>query len=543
MTGRRILNARVFFSLLFVTSFLFALWNRYSIAGDKVQVEHPARGVGSYPSQDETLLTAYSNASQLVRRDSDYHCTRDTPCPTYACCGSFGDGDVGICGFGPTFCGSDCASQCDAKSECGQYANPPGKKCPLNVCCSQYGFCGSTELFCEDECQSNCVLDPPVPGGGSGVPVVQNRVIGYYEAWAARRTCRAFPPSGIPVDGLTHVNFAFAYVDPGSLQITTVDSETPEDLFAKTTDIKNLKSSSSNLQVFVSIGGWTFSDNETATQSIFPTIVADQGKQQQFADNLVSFMTEYGFDGVDIDWEYPGAPDRGGETQDTKGFVELVQTLRNTFEASPRGNYGLSFTIPTSYWYLRWFDVPGMLKYADWANLMAYDLHGIWDRNDPIGSIIQGHTNLTEIKVAVDLLWRDNVPPGQVVLGMGFYGRSFQWRDTSCSSPGCPFSGPADAGPCTNNAGTLAYFEIQDILSDQEPKVVYDSEAAVNYIVFGDNHDQWVSYDDAKTLQQKVDWANSVGLGGVMIWSVDQDDNSFSALEGLIGESFPSFNA
>lgn len=85
-----------------------------------------------------------------------------------------------------------------------------GKKCPLNVCCSQYGFCGSTSEFCEAGCQSNCVLNPPVPPGGSAISVLNNKVIGYYEAWSARRSCRSFPPSAIPVEGLTHVNFAFA---------------------------------------------------------------------------------------------------------------------------------------------------------------------------------------------------------------------------------------------------------------------------------------------------------------------------------------------
>lgn len=154
---------------------------------------------------------------------------------------------------------------------------------------------------------------------------------------------------------------------------------------------------------------------------------------------------------------------------------------------------------------------------------------------------MQAHTNLTEIKLAVNLLWRNNVPPGKVVLGIGFYGRTFQLRDSACSIPGCTFGGPANAGPCTNSAGTLAYFEIMDIINNQKPKVVHDADAAINYMTFGDNHDQWVSFDDATTLKQKVEWANSVALGGVMIWSVDLDDDSFSALEGLLGKSLPSF--
>lgn len=108
--------------------------------------------------------------------------------------------------------------------------------------------------------------------------------------------------------------------------------------------------------------------------------------------------------GIDIDWEYPGAPDRGGQKADTANFVSLLQTLRSTFNASPR-TLGISFTAPSSYWYLRWFDLPSLIKYADWINLMTYDLHGVWDRNNPIGSIVQAHTNLTEIGYATELLW------------------------------------------------------------------------------------------------------------------------------------------
>ena len=66
-------------------------------------------------------------------------------------------------------------------------------------------------------------------------------------------------------------------------------------------------------------------------------------------------------------------------------------------------------------------------------------------------------------------------------------------------------------------------------------------KAAVNYFVYRDSKDQWVSYDDAKTFKQKTDFANHVGLGGVMVWNVDQDDEDFSALSVLVGKSLPSF--
>ena len=171
---------------------------------------------------------------------------------------------------------------------------------------------------------------------------------------------------------------------------------------------------------------------------------------------------------------------------------------------------------------------------------MSYDLHGVWDRNNPIGSIVQGHTNLTEIKQATDLLWRNNVPPGKVVLGTGFYGRSFELSNAGCSTPGCSFSGAARKGKCTGEGGILGFFEIQDILKDQKQKVnkIYDEESAVNYFVYDKN--QWISYDDKRSFQAKVDWADKVGLGGLMIWAIDLDDGDFTALSGLLGKDVGS---
>jgi chitinase len=70
--------------------------------------------------------------------------------------------------------------------------------------------------------------------------------------------------------------------------------------------------------------------------------------------------------------EYPGAPDRGGKEDDTKNYVELLKTLRSSFDRSGR-DLGITFTAPSTLWYLRWFDLPGIMKYADWVNLVRQD--------------------------------------------------------------------------------------------------------------------------------------------------------------------------
>lgn len=133
------------------------------------------------------------------------------------------------------------------------------------------------------------------------------------------------------------------------------------------------------------------------------------------------------------------------------------------------------------------------------------------------------------------------VPPSKVVLGLGFYGRSFTLADPSCSKPGCRFSDASRPGVCTNTGGFLAYYEIGDILSKNKGiSLQHDKEAAVKY--FSWDQDQWISFDDKETFAQKVAWANDVGMSGVMIWASDLDDYTFSAHSGLMGKTIKPNN-
>lgn len=53
------------------------------------------------------------------------------------------------------------------------------------------------------------------------------------------------------------------------------------------------------------------------------------------------------------------------------------------------------------------------------------DLDGVWDENiESLGPYAHAHTNLTEIHQGLELLWRNNINPERVVMGLGFYGRS-----------------------------------------------------------------------------------------------------------------------
>lgn len=157
---------------------------------------------------------------------------------------------------------------------------------------------------------------------------------------------------------------------------------------------------------------------------------------------------------------------------------------------------------------------------------------GLWDRNvTSIGAYALAHTNLTEINMGLELLWRNNVNPARVVMGLGFYGRSYTMADPGCMTAGCPFADPARPGRCTGQEGILAGYEINDIIKNGG-KVSFDKEAAVKIVTW--NNDQWVSWDDAESLKLKLDFANKRCLGGTMVWAIDLDDGT---LIGSLGEA------
>ncbi|KXH60486.1 glycosyl hydrolase family 18 [Colletotrichum salicis] len=441
------------------------------------------------------------------------------------------------CGYEEDHCGSDCVSDCDSKADCGAYADPPGKECPLRVCCNKWGNCGTTESFCGDGCQSNCEV-PGVTTGHDGD--VRDLVVGYFESWILlRRGCSQRDITHIRIDSMTHINVAFGFIKPDTYEIHPIRGAT----IAGFQNVTNLKQRAPGLKVWLALGGWTFSDNGTDTQPVFGDISSTALKRSQFVDKLLRFMTEQHAHRVDIDWEYPGAPDRGGQTRDIQNFVLLMKDIWFRFQADGKG-LGVSFTAPTSYWYMRWFDIGAVMPYVDWVNLMTYDIHGSWDEDsDWIGPYVYAHTNLTEIKHGLDLLWRNGVPANKVNLGLAFYGRTYKLEDPDCDTPGCPFADPGTAGQCSVGAafafleahGTGGYMSYQDIeytIDSNSPTPIYDEKEKIMYFKY--RGDQWVSYDNEKTIREKVEFANDLGLRGLFIWAIDQDNLDNDLLNAVL---------
>ncbi|KAL3418044.1 glycosyl hydrolase family 18 [Phlyctema vagabunda] len=489
-----------------------------TVRKDLVTLSPFAQSVNGLATYDSHL----GNSSIYARGLPVGTCDAATPCENGACCGS-----DNLCGYSPASCATGCQHNCDAKAECGPYAAEGKQTCPLNVCCSEFGFCGSTTEFCkwENTADTNYASCDEKYGGCGSVKrptcsgtSVGKRNIGYYESWSNTRACQKVAPEDLNLDGFTSMNFAFAFFDPTTFQISPMDANGAS-LYSRFTALKENKA---GLETWISVGGWSFTD-PGPTQNAFSDMVSTSANRATFISGLIKFMSTYGFDGVDLDWEYPGADDRGGNSADAANYVTFCKEMRAAFGTK----YGITITLPTSYWYLQHFDLPGVQSSVDWFNIMAYDLHGVWDADSKfVGPYVAPHTNITEIDAALDLMWRAGVDSSKVVLGQGWYGRSFTLKDSSCNKPNgvCEFSGGADAGPCSKASGILDYQEISNIILSNSLTPVWDKTAGVKWITWNDN--QWVSYDDGDTFKQKVDFANKRCLGGMMVWAVDQVDQS-----------------
>ncbi|RFU27961.1 hypothetical protein B7463_g8376, partial [Scytalidium lignicola] len=409
-------------------------------------------------------------------------CSATVPC-AIGCCDKYG-----VCGLGPDFCSTEnCVNSCDAKAECNpdnwpsQYVS--STTCPLNVCCSQYGFCGTTEEFCGN----STVQRPSCDIGSQSI----TRVIGYYASGSASRSCDAMIPQSFPQGVYSHIYFAFGSINPDTFEVIPADAPTAT----------------------------TFSDLATAPIT----------HQNVFFSSLTLFMTTWGFTGVDIDWEYPAADDRNSRPEDYENFPKFLSNLKTALDEY---KFGLSIMLPTSYWYLQHFDLAAIEPSVDWFNYMSYDLHGTWDiGNEWTGAYLDAHTNLTEIIDTLDLLWRNNITPSKVNLGLAFYGCSFTIVSSSCSAPGCAYLSAGDAGDCSATAGILFNSEIEELINENNLSLILYSDAAVKVITW--NEDQWASFDDQDTWKLKADFAKSQCLGSVFVWSVDYDDSNMTFSDGL----------
>lgn len=367
--------------------------------------------------------------------------------------------------------------------------------------------------------------------------------LAYYEAFNNQRPCLNLDPQAIMTlevtggeTGSFAIDFAYSYIHFAFANITEdfqVDVGTVKDEFEnfkKLSKPKDPAGDEINQGKVLSFGGWSFS-TDLDSYAIFRKGVTD-AQRSQFASNVVNFAEDNNLDGLDFDWEYPGAPDIPGIPHGDPGDGERYLNFLNEVRDKLPSEKTVSVAVPASYWYLKGFPIKKISDVVDYIVFMTYDLHGQWDWDRPNGSdgcdggsCLRSHVNQTETALAFAMITKAGVPNNKIFGGVASYGRSFGMADPSCHGPTCKFTGPksgARPGECTKTAGYIANAEIKEWLDDENEKITtYYDEKSASVISYSENG-TWVAYSSkANRTSRLEDWWYNGHFAGTALWALD----------------------
>ena len=306
--------------------------------------------------------------------------------------------------------------------------------------------------------------------------------------------------------------------------------------------LPTLKAANPTLRLMAAVGGWTRSNR-------FSDVATDARARAAFAASAVAFLRKARFDGIDIDWEYPGAigvPCAPGHTCERKtdkaNFVTLVRELRAALDAAGAADgkrYAITIAAANDRAFI--FDAGSsawlteLARELDWINVMTYDYHGSWEKTS--GHVAPLHTDPRDASAAsaaatIELFLAQGISPARLTLGEPFYGKG--WA-------GCP-AGPEGNGlyqPCAGPAGDAGdgSFTFAELVE----RGYLAQDASGRYTVAGNGFTRhwngvarvpflynpaariFISYDDEASIHEKNRFALGQGLRGVMFWELAAD--------------------
>ncbi|NVN79970.1 MULTISPECIES: glycosyl hydrolase family 18 protein [unclassified Vibrio] len=331
-----------------------------------------------------------------------------------------------------------------------------------------------------------------------------------------------------------------------------------------------LKQRNPDLKIIPSIGGWTLSDPffDFTTKANRDTFIASVKK----------FLNTWKFyDGVDIDWEFPGgggaAPDLGDPVNDGPAYIALMAELRvmlDELEAENGRTYELTSAIGVGHDKIEDVDYGDAIQYMDYIFAMTYDFYGGWNNVlghqtalncgnfmrpgqcdgtglDENGEPYTGPAYTTDN--GIQLLLEQGVPANKLVVGTAMYGRGWEGvLPSSLSDPSDPMTGVGNGKLKGSSAqgvwedGVIDYKGIKANMLGANNQGIngfeygYDEMAEAPY-VWNRTSGQLITFDDDRSVKAKGAYVRSLGLAGLFSWEIDADNGDIlnAMHEGLAG--------